>query len=62
MPHQKQHEKKPQEVSKSDIEIQYTLDVESLETVKKLQKRAFDRLISKDLDIIKNHKIKKSKK
>ncbi len=42
------------------IEINYTLDNESQETAKKLKKKTFEKLISKDLKLIKSHKIKNS--
>ena len=52
----------PKETSleESTIEINYTLDDESKETAKKLKKKNFEKLISKDLELIKNHKIKNS--
>ncbi len=59
MQHKKQHDQNPQSGITTEIEVQYTLDVESLETAKKLEKKIFDRMINKDLDIIKKHKIKK---
>jgi len=54
---------RPEEAPQEEpaIEINYTLDNESQETAKKLKKKTFEKLISKDLELIKSHKIKNSK-
>ena len=62
MPNKNQHKGPIPTDQHQEIEIQYILDNESLETAKKLEKKTFDKLLKKDLEIIKKHRIKKTNK
>lgn len=61
MPQDKQHNRENRSETTEEIEIQYILDIKSKETAKKLEKKTFEKLINKDLELIKKHKIKNSK-